>query len=144
MCKVEFGFPTGTSGELAHGAGDVHDQEYPCSLALLSPEVEHLGEHLGLGHLKRRLGFVGVNPVGGDDGGPHRYCGVAGSEPEREHLALVVGELHVVAEGLGRQLVFRGDPVSVEHDEWIVAEQGALLGVNGHQGDAWLLGRLAR
>ena len=126
------------SGEAGspHRPRDVDDQQHPGALALLAPPVEQVDQHVGVGHLEQRLGLVGIDAVGRADRVADGHLGVAGPEVVRQHLLLVVGLLHEVDEQLSGLALLGGDPRRVEHVEGVVAEERALLGVDGHQRDA--------
>ena len=72
-----------------------------------------------------------------------RPSGLAGPEAELEHPLLVLGLADEVGEAAGALGLVGVDPVGLEHEERVVAEERALLRVDGDERDAGRAGLLA-
>ncbi len=123
--------------EVAHAPGHVDEQGDPGVLAVLVPLVEQGGHDLRFGHLEQGLGLQDVDAVLGHERIGQGHVGVPGPEAELEHLLLVLGLLDELLEEAGRGPLVLVDPLGVEDEERVVAEQRSFAGVDRHQRDSW-------
>ncbi len=119
--------------EVAHTSRDVDEQRDLGFLAVLVPLVEECRHDLRFGYLEQRLGLEHVDTVLGDERIGQFHLRIAGSEPELEDLLLVLGLLDEFLEEAGRSPLVLVDPLGVEDEERVVAEQRPLAGVDRHQ-----------
>ena len=129
---------------VAHRARDVEHEQHPRVLAQLGPRVEDPDEHVRRRHLELGRRLLGVDAVGGDDRLRHWDRRVVRTEPEVEHLLLILGTLDVLLEQRRRGLLVRVDPRGLEDDERVVGEERSLLRIDRDQRITGRPGLLAR